>query len=140
MDSYNKLVVNISSFPLSIDQTSVLAKGLNFCPTPDEHNFGDLNVYLDRLHRNLCRKALCLTKQLNPRIKVDNTYSEDELGDCHYEKPPFKHNQFKLNSTWNPTGPKVVEDFVFLNQEEFLKQKVFAPAKNNLTLGQFKAI
>lgn len=142
MNSYNKLVVNLSSSPLSIDQTSVLAKGLNFCPTPGEPNLGDLKVDLDRLHRDLRRKAFGLTKQLKPRIKIDNTdsSSEDEFGDCHYEKPPFKHNQFKLKSTWNPIGPKVVEDFIFLNQEEFRKHKVFAPAKKNLSLGQFKAI
>ena len=49
----DKLVVNLSDTYLTKEQTSVLAKGLNFCPTPGSLNPGELRSDLDCFHRKL---------------------------------------------------------------------------------------
>ena len=37
-------------------------------------------------------------------------------------------------------GPSVVEEFIFLNQEELRKRKVFAPHHKNTSRDEYKAI
>ena len=51
--STNKLVVNLSRLKLSNGSLSLLSKGLNFCPTPNEPNPGQSKDDLDNLHRIL---------------------------------------------------------------------------------------
>ena len=38
---------------LTVDERSLLDKGLNFCPTPGEPHMGDLHRDLDSFHRRL---------------------------------------------------------------------------------------
>ena len=133
----DKLFVNLSSVPLSEEQRSVLSKGLSFCPTPGEPDKGVLREDLDRFHRDLRRKAFSATTQSKSKVinrDSDSDSSESELSGESFEtlQPPFKHYKFKPKSNWNPVGPKVVEEFIFLNQEELRKQKVFAPHNKNL--------
>ena len=48
-----KLVVNLSKLTLSSDHMSLLLKGLNFCPTPNEPGPGQNRLDLYNLHRRL---------------------------------------------------------------------------------------
>ena len=141
----DKLVVNLSSIPLSEEQRSVLSKGLSFCPTPGEPDKGVLREDLDRIHRDLRRKAFSATTQSKSKVinrDSDSDSSESELSGESFEtlQPPFKHYKFKPKSNWNPVGPKVVEEFIFLNQEELRKEKVFAPHNKNLSKAEYRAI
>lgn len=137
-----QLVVNLSSLKLSVAQSSLLSKGLSFCPTPGEPDMGVLKEDLDRFHMGLRRKVFFATKRTVNVEKTDSSSSssEDELFSQDDENPPFKQTEFKLKSTWNPLGPKVLEDFIFLNEECLRKHKVFAPKHKNLTWDEYKAI
>ena len=50
-------VVNLSNYQLSEAETSLLSKGLNFCPTPGEPDMLTMCKDLDRFHRQLRLKA-----------------------------------------------------------------------------------
>ena len=54
-DTTNVSVVNLSSFQLTPAMTSLLSKGLNFCPTPGEPNVHDIRRDLDKFHVSLKR-------------------------------------------------------------------------------------
>ena len=137
-----KLVVNLSSHPLTEPQLSVLSKGLNFCPTPGEPDLGVTKEDMDRFHRDLRRKAFGLSKRPLPNNEeiIDDSDTESDCEVFPSEMPPFKHYKFKQKSTWNPIGPRVLENFAFLNEEELRKQKVFAPQNKNLSKERYKAI
>ena len=73
-----KLVVNLSSHPLTEPQLSVLSKGLNFCPTPGEPDLGVTKEDMDRFHRDLRRKAFGLSKRPLPNNEeiIDDSDTE----------------------------------------------------------------
>ena len=48
-----ELAVNLSKLTLSSDHTSLLSKGLNFCPTRNEPDPGQNRLHLDNRHRRL---------------------------------------------------------------------------------------
>ena len=135
-------VVNLSSLKLSAAQTLLLSRGLSFCPTPGEPDMGKLKEDLDKFHMDLRRKIFFtnkrkLTLETNPPSSDssdEDSLDEDELN------PPFKHYEFKIRSTWNPPGPKVLEDFVFFNEECLRKHKVFALRNRNLSKDEYEAI
>lgn len=76
-----QLVVNLSSLKLSVAQSSLLSKGLSFCPTPGEPDMGVLKEDLDRFHMGLRRKVFFATKHTVNVEKTDSSSSssEDEL-------------------------------------------------------------
>ena len=50
-------VVNMSGLPLSDSETSILSKGLNFCPTPIEMKKQQFYYEVDNFKRNLSLKV-----------------------------------------------------------------------------------
>ena len=50
-------VINLSNRPLSHDETSVLKKGLKFCPTPGEPNMYDIHRDLRQFFRRMRLRA-----------------------------------------------------------------------------------
>ena len=128
----DKLVINVSDKSLTEDQLSVLSKGLNFCPTPDHSNPGDLRTDLDCLHR---------------RLRLHSYFNEDEdelpfdTDGNYFCTTEFKHHKFKTASKFNPPGPPNLEAFITLNEHEFN----YRPAKQaagyqNLTRGEKTAL
>ena len=137
----DKQVVNLSSIPLTSGQRSVLSKGLLFCPTPGEPDKGTLREDMDRFHRDLRREAFSKNIRKPQRWRTIITQRIRSYGNLFDSKlPPFKHYKFKPKSRWNPVGPSVVEEFIFLNQEELRKRKVFAPHHKNISRDEYKAI
>lgn len=55
---FKRKVVNISGYSLTTSQTDILAKGLNFSPTPKTINKKEFNKNVDVLTRNLSLKVL----------------------------------------------------------------------------------
>ena len=130
----DKTVLNLSDIVLTDDQQSVLAKGLNFCPTPREPDPGQYKIDLDSLHRRLRLRS----KFHVPEMPVDGLdYQGEPLSDLE----PFEHRNFKLKSTYNPIGPSNLEAFIAINDHNFNKRPMFrASREKNLTPGEFKAI
>lgn len=147
-DYVDKLVVNLSSYKLTQAEKSLLSKGLNFCPTPGEPELGDIRNDLDIFHRDLRRKAFNLKINKPENIRdVPLSDSLDTISDEHIEfaddfdrRPPFKHYQFKNKSLLNPPGPKIVEEFISLNNHSISEMAFFAPLNKNLIKEEQKAL
>ena len=76
-------VVNLSSSPLSEAETSLLSKGLKFCPTPPEVNQIALSQDLSSYYRRIRLKEFFL------------------------DEPPFDPEPFYQKSTWTPPKNRV---------------------------------
>ncbi|XP_063960267.1 uncharacterized protein LOC129266549 [Lytechinus pictus] len=77
------LVVNLSSSPLSQAETSLLSKGLKFCPTPPEVEQIALSQDLSTFYRRIRLKEFCL------------------------DAPPSDPEPFYKKSTWIPPKNRV---------------------------------
>ncbi|XP_064633637.1 uncharacterized protein LOC135491594 [Lineus longissimus] len=126
-NSYSEYVINLSDVTLTPSQTSLLSKGLNFCPTPGEPDFGELFKDLDKFHVSLRRRAFF--------------HSDDPDSD-----PPTPGNvnsleqKLELTSKWNPPGPPDLEAFIRTNEFQFDRIPIRAPHTQNLTENEKAAI
>jgi hypothetical protein len=92
-------VLNTSSFPLTESETSLLSKGLNFCPTP--HEIDEKQIRED-------------TREFFRRLRLKEHFSRknpDSGDDLHDFNQPNLHNleKYKLyrsKSNWKPTPGK----------------------------------
>ena len=130
-------VVNLSGFQLTQPQVSVLSKGLNFCPTPGEPDFGEIRRDLDKLHRDMRRTQFFndqkFVQDQNPTIPVIPNGNPDPKNDHLNSNVPFKHYKFKKPSTWEPPGPPALEAFAMLNEADLSLYQGSSPKFNNLT-------
>ena len=124
-------VVNLSDITLTLDQTEILSKGLNFCPTPGLPNPGDMRTDLDQFHRRI-RLYNHFKDNENDNIQIqDNLFSEDE----------FAHPKFKPPSHFNPIGTPILETFITLNEHDFdYRNQKMRYHKDNLTSAERKAL
>ena len=92
----DKYVINLSKYRLTDSEISVLSRGLNFCPTPEEPDPGQLRSDLDDLHRRL---------RLRYHFQDDDT-DMDHLFDCEniHSTEPFANRKFKVPSSFNLPG------------------------------------
>ncbi len=115
--------------------TSLLEKGLNFCPSPGELNFGDLMSDMARFHRNL-RLRVFFDPGEDP---VSNSNANDgNVSDLAFHPEPdsysgFEHRLFKNKSTFNPKGPPTLEAFIIQNETSLARIKCRSPKINNIT-------
>lgn len=134
-------LVNLSDFQLTEAQTSLLNKGLNFCPTPGEPNFGDIRTDLDKLHLNLRRTQVFLQPNLDIDLTQGSTTTlSDPPKDYHNSDSPFKHYKFQNPSKWHPPGPPSLEAMIMLNEAQLSSYKGSNPRYNNLSTAERNAI
>ena len=91
---------------------SVLAKGLNFCPTPVDPDPGQYKIDLDSLYRRLCLRG----RFTYPEEPLDNF---NQLANNVMGPEPFQHRNFRNKSTFNPVGPPALEAFILSNEHNF---------------------
>jgi hypothetical protein len=97
--SNSHTVVNLSNKPLTDSETSLLSKGLGFCPKPDKVNKTDLLEDMDSFYRRL---RLC-------NHFYDDSYADDSVN----ESEAVPAHTFKKKSTWQPkTRDPTVECFI----------------------------
>ena len=112
---------------------SILEKGLNFCPTPGELNFGDLMSDMKRFHRNLRLKAFFSDVE-EPSSNLNDSHVSDL---AFYPGPEthsgFEHRLFKIPSTFNPKGPPTLEAFIIQNETSLARIKCHSPKISNIT-------
>ena len=132
-EQVNKFVINISKHKLTDDEVSILSKGLNFCPTPDAPDPGELRTDLDSLHRRL---------RLRYHFRDEEGSEWEPLPDYAntHSFTAFEHQKFKLPSTFNPTGSVALEAMILANEVDFNKRPIFAKHRENLTPGERIAI
>ena len=133
-------VINLSSFQLTPDMTTLLSKGLNFCPMPGEPDRYELRRDLDKFHVSLRRKqffdklpGLTTTLDTTDTTFLQNTSSEDL-------DAPFANNKFKNPSSWCPPGPHNLEAMIMINEMQINTMPLRAPGHHNLTRGEQQAL
>jgi hypothetical protein len=129
----DKTILNLSKYPLTQDQISVLSKGLNFCPTPSNPNPGEFRTDLDSLHRRL---------RLRARFEDDSEDDDSRFSDNNLlSSDPFFHRKFRQPSSFNPVEPLALEAMILSNEHDFNNRPLFKPNRErNLTPGEFLAI
>ncbi len=126
--------MNLSDITLSPAMTSILEKGLNFCPTVGELNFGELMSDINRFHRNLRLKAFFDEEEDNPTSnQIDSTVTDIASNSEHDTRIGFQHRDFKNPSKFNPKGPPTLEAFIIQNESSLSSIKCRSPQANNVT-------
>ena len=122
------VVVNLSSKQLDNDTITLLSKGLTFCPTPGEPDFGQIWSDLESFFRRL-------------RLKY-HFNNEDSLPEDYFIEPSTELNEFdtlieqkfRCKSTWKPPqGDHALEAFIQAVTEDFGKMKPIKCHDNNLS-------
>ena len=138
-DTTSASVVNFSSFQLTPAMTSLLSKGLNFCPTPGEPNVLDLRGDLDKFHVSLRRNQFFSKQVVSSTLLAPNTTSSLDTP-LDIEEGPFDHRQFRNPSTWCPKGPINLESMIIFNEYQLNEYTPMAPGNQNLTLEEKQAL
>jgi len=138
--SFTGPVINLSSFQLTPAMISLLAKGLNFCPTPGEPDRYMLRRDLDKFHVTLRRK-LFFSRSFDSTLPLD-TILDDSLLDPQSSNQvgPFEHFKFKNLSTWCPKGPPPLETLITVNEHLLNSYPLKAPSHQNLSLVEKEAM
>ena len=129
------LVVNLSSHKLSDDEIKVLKRGLKFCPTPGEPNFGDLRDDLNKFHTRLRRQLFFST--LPEKDEEDGRPSIPSQDD---DRDGFSHQKFREPSKWKPPPVVQLELFFRQNEMDLLTHNVPSYRHHNLSKGEQAAI
>ena len=121
-------IVNLSSYTLTKSETSVLSKGLGFCPTPGAPDIGNIIQDLDVFKRKT---------RLNLFFSGSN---QDSMEQNTQSGVPFEHKFLKLKSTFNPVGPFQLETMFYSIEQDLHRLKYRQPRKKNLTKEEYKSI
>ena len=111
-------VVNLSSSPLSPAESSLLSKGLKFCPTPPEVNQIELNHDLSRFYRTI------------------------RLKEFFVDEPPSAPEPFRQKSSWVPPKNRVpaLETYVQAVNSQVLSSDTPITTHDNLPREERKAL
>ena len=128
LEIFNKLndahyvngIVNLSKHELTKSETSVLSKGLGYCPTPGAPDIGNIIQDLDAFKR---------ITRLNLFFQGSNQDPEDNNTQSGV---PFEHKSLKLKSTFNPVGPFQLETMFYSIEQDLHRLKYRQPRKRNL--------
>ena len=147
-------VINLSDQILTQPQVSLLSKGLKFCPSPGEHNQGDLWRDLQKFHRSL-RLTCMFNKPIMPKPETIHSQKGEDPSDQSVNNAinvmdncinqitigkPFHNPKFKNPSTWNPPGPKDLEHYIARNELLLTQTKPRDSKVHNLTKAEKIAI
>ena len=101
-------VSNLSSRLLSIDELTILGKGLKFCPTPLMVDHGKIKSNIDKFFRT------CSLKLFFSESGFDLKPEREPIDQ------PFEHKDMKLASNFNPTLSSNLEHIYYLVIDELL--------------------
>ncbi len=136
----DRCVVNLSSHNLSEDETSLLLKGLKFCPTPGKPILQEIKNDLKAFFRRLKLRAHYYEEDLTPPTSqptLDSFLSNTE--------PPSKVNlsKFKPKGTWDPESEKTdpaIETFCRAILHDLDSYSPKCPRHNNLSEPENEAL
>ena len=122
----NKLVVNLSDFPLNDDRKSLLSLGLSFCPTPGEPDMGEIKKDLDRLHRKMrVKSAFEKTKlSLHAARLPDSSSSQTSISTQSSTAPTRSRRCKASTSASQVTQPDIITDRVTFEKDPSLARYV----------------
>ena len=115
-------IVNLSSYPLTNTEITVLSKGLGFCPTPGTSDIGNIIQNLDAFKRKTRLQLFFSGSNQDPMEK--SIQSEG----CH-----LNISHLNLKSSFNPVGPFQLESMFYSIEQDLHRQKYRKPRNKNLT-------
>ena len=130
------LVVNLSAHTLTADEISVLKRGMKFCPTPGEPNFGELREDLNNFHTRL-RRQLFFSSLPEEKDEEGDRVPQPSIDDPN---KGFGHIKFKEPSKWKPPPVTSLEVFIRQNEMDLLTHGIPPTKYHNLTYGEKNAI
>ena len=93
-------VINLSNRVLTLDEISILSRGLKFCPTPACPDPGQGKEDLDQLHRRLRLKSFFEELPKDDRETLSETEKRKLREDPNLNSQvAFTHSKFKRPST-----------------------------------------
>ena len=122
----DKYVVNLSHHILTTEQRNILTFGMNFCPTPNDVDPGEMRSDLDRLDRRLRLEA----RFQGEEVDICDLNTEEEN---NHTSVPFAHRKFKVPSTYNPIGPPCLEAMIISNERDFNRRGKFPQLSMNIS-------
>ena len=131
--SLGQLVVNLSDYTLTHHEEVILAKGMKFCPTPGEPNFGELREDLNKFYMKIRCKLFFDNMAEEDKYLASSRPSQDPNG-------PFCDTQFKEPSKWKPPPVTSLEVFSRQNEIGLLQNKVPPSKFDNLTRDEKKTL
>ena len=99
---------------------------MNFCPTPNDVDPGEMRSDLDRLHRRLRLEA----RFQGEEVDICDLNTEEEN---NHTSVPFAHRKFKVPSTYNPIGPPCLEAMIISNERDFNRRGKFPQLSMNIS-------
>ena len=126
-------VMNLSNRTLSKEEISLLSRGLKFCPTPPCPDQGQRREDLEALHRRM--RLLSHFEDQDDDDNLNESTANDPLDGNLLSLTPFKHNKFKVKSSWRgPVGPTNLEAFIASNERDYNHRPNYTPpSKQNLS-------
>ena len=129
-------VVNLSSYTLNEDEIRVLKRGLKFCPTPGEPNFGDLRENLNKFNMRLGRQLFFSSL---PEEESDDE-GRPRRAPINNQDDGFGHTKFREPSKWKPPPVTSLELFIRQNEMDLLSHGIPPNKFHNLSKGEKLAI
>ena len=119
-------VHNLSDVVLTEAQTSLLDKGLKFCPTPSAPDVGNILRDVEKFFRNASLKLFF--SENNDNVKINDPTQA------------FQHKDLKIKSTWMPPVPPLLEHVKQLIISDIQNTQLKPCRQKNLTREQFQSI
>ena len=120
-------VVNLSKQQLTLNEITILGKGLKFCPTPNLHNHGPLKENIDSFFRSVSLELFFL----------NNEYTKKPCEDINI---PFEDKELKLPSKLNPVMPSNLEHVYHTVVDRILSHNPSHKRKCNITGSQYSCL
>ena len=133
-------VINLSNRPLTPDETSILKKGLKFCPTPGEPNMYDIHRDLRQFFRRMRLRAH-FTNMDEVTPSQQRSIRDFLPSQSQNNGPDLR--KYKPKSTWEPGlefRDPVLETFFKCVQSEVANFTPREPRVKNITKDEKEAI
>ena len=140
-DTTRDFFLNLSDFPLTEPMKSLLNRGLSFCPSQFDPDYGQIMNGVDKLHRQMRRTVFFHTEKedegedTHPFLSIINHDDQDNT------PPPFEHPKFKHPSKFDvkPERQPTLQVFCKTTKQKIYQDVGHTPKFHNLTKAERKA-
>ena len=131
---------NLSDWPLSQGQISLLNRGLGFCPTPGAKELSEEMVDLNEFHRKIRVKHHFHGQDEEDGTSPSQDREISENWANGSDNGGFAHQDFKPKSIWSTKGPPALEAFIHANETAMSLHRESRRPKDNITKDERRAL
>ena len=135
-DDPDNLVLNLSNLQLTEPMLSLLKRGLTFCPTQFDPNYGQIMAGVEKLFRQMRRTVFFHTEDdhnestdTHPMLSIINHIDDTDT------PQPFEHSKFKNRSHFDvkPERQPTLDTFCKASRRQIYQDLGHTPKFHNLT-------